>query len=284
LEHWSLLGRVDQHAVEQAASPNLPLAKFGLGCPFPLFKAIIGQRGNGLQQVSEAFMIGAFFDVVGTVYKEGFWRDISRHNREGKRNRFWVWAYLILHMAGWPLNLAGPLSQRRWYEAWARHMAWLLRGFTLEEGQEVFDWICEERLVPNLRLDIIDVLRDHQAKGHLVALVSGSPQRLLDTVASCLDIEHAIGTTFEVIDGRYTGRIAGSLTMYHGKLAALQDFAAQSRAAIDWENSFAYGDSRSDIDLLESLGHPVAVYPDEELKAVALERGWQIIGEREPRT
>ncbi|TKJ28590.1 MAG: hypothetical protein CEE40_11275 [Chloroflexi bacterium B3_Chlor] len=270
--------------VEQAASRNLPPAGFGLGCPFPLSKAIIGQRGNGLRQISEVSVIGAFFDVVGTIYKGAFWRDISHHNRARKRNRFWIWAYLIWHMAGWPLNLAGLLSQRRWYEAWARDMAWLFRGLTVEEGQEIFDWICDERLVPNLRLDIMDILRDHQAKGHLVALVSGSPQRLLDTITSRLDMEHAIGTTFEVKDGRYTGKIAGSLTMYQGKMAALQDFAAESGASIDWQNSFAYGDSRSDIDLLASVGHPVAVYPDEELKAVALEKGWEIVGEREPRT
>lgn len=229
-------------------------------------------------------MIGAFFDVVGTIYRGAFWRDISRYNREQKRNRFWVWAYLIWHMAGWPLNLAGLLSDKRWYAAWASHMPWMLRGFTMEEGQELFDWLTDERLIPNLRTDIMDMLRDHQAKGHLVALVSGSPQELLDVIISRLDIEHALGTPLEVKDGRYTGKIAGPLTMAEGKIAALQDFVANKGLDIDWEKSFAYGDSRSDTDLLEIVGKPVAVYPDKVLKALALEEGWTIIGEREPRT
>lgn len=232
----------------------------------------------------EVLMIGAFFDVVGTIYKGAFWRDISRRHREEKRNRFWVWAYLIWHMAAWPLNLAGLLSQKSWYEAWARDMGWLFRSLTTEEAEQLFDWIADERLVPNLRSDIMQVLRDHEAKGHLVALVSGSPQRLLDAIASRLGIEHAIGTTFEVKDGRYTGKTAGPLTMYQGKVAVLQDFAAENALAIDWEDCFAYGDSRSDIALLESVGHPVAVYPTQDLKAVALERGWEIVGEREPRS
>ena len=229
-------------------------------------------------------MVGAFFDVVGTIYKGAFWRDISRRHREQKRNRFWVWAYVIWHMAGWPLNLAGLLSQQSWYEAWARDMGWLLRGFTVEEAQELFDWITDERLVPDLRSDIMDILRDHQSRGHVVALVSGSPQRLLDTIASRLQIEHALGTAFELKDGRYTSKTAGPLAMYDGKIKVLQDFAARNSLALDWDDSFAYGDSRSDMDLLESVGHPVAVYPDEQLKALALERGWRIIGEREPRT
>lgn len=229
-------------------------------------------------------MIGAFFDVVGTIYKRAFWRDISQRNREQKRNRFWVWAYLLWHMAGWPFNLAGVLSTKRWYAAWARHMAWLLRGFTVEEGQQLFDWLTEERLLPNLRTDIMDMLRDHQAKGHMVALVSGSPQELLDAFVARLHIEHAVGTPLEVKHGRYTGKTAGPLALNEGKVVALKGFIADKGFDIDWDKSFAYGDSRTDIELLEKVGNPVAVYPDDALKALALERGWNIIGEREPRT
>jgi len=229
-------------------------------------------------------VIGAFFDVVGTIYKGAFWRDISRRHRDQKRNRFWVWAYLIWHMAGWPLNLAGVLNDKRWYAAWARDIPWLFRGFTVEEGQELFDWLTTARLIPNLRADTMDVLRDHQARGHLVALVSGSPQELLDTIVSRLDIEHAVGTPLGVKDGRYTGKIAGTLAMGEGKVVALRDFVADKGFEIDWENSFAYGDSRGDIDLLQTVGNPVAVYPDKVLKALAMERGWSIIGQREPRT
>jgi phosphoserine phosphatase len=42
---------------------------------------------------------------------------------------------------------------------------------------------------------------------------------------------------------------------------------------------FAYGDTVLDIPLLEHADHPVAVYPDEKLRAMATERGWEIIGE-----
>ena len=222
--------------------------------------------------------------MVGTIYEGAFWRDISQRLREQKRNRFWVWLYLIWHMAGWPFNLAGLLSDKRWYAAWARHMAWLLRGFTEEQAQQLFYWVCEERVIPHLRSDIMEILRNHQSKGHLVALISGSPQRLLDTLASRLEIEHTIGTLLEVKEGRYTGNLAGPLTMNEGKVVALDLFAGENGFDIDWENSFAYGDSRSDIPLLDAVGKPVAVYPDEVLRVRADERGWKIIGQREPRT
>jgi len=41
----------------------------------------------------------------------------------------------------------------------------------------------------------------------------------------------------------------------------------------------AYGDTMMDIPLLEHADHPVAVYPDAELKSIALERKWEIIGD-----
>ncbi|HUV74722.1 MAG TPA: HAD-IB family hydrolase [Anaerolineae bacterium] len=229
-------------------------------------------------------MIGAFFDVVGTIYRGGFWRDISDYQREKKRNRFWVWWYLIWHMAGWPLNSAGILGKSRWYESWARDMAWLFRGLTLQEADEMFDWVIEERVVPNLRTDVMEILRDHQAKGHVVALISGSPQELLDAMASRLGVDHVLGSPLETHQGRYTGKMAGSVTMSEGKVDALKAWLAASGLEIDWQNSFAYGDGHTDVHFLERVGHPAAVYPDEGLKAVAEERGWRIIGEREPRT
>ena len=44
--------------------------------------------------------------------------------------------------------------------------------------------------------------------------------------------------------------------------------------------SVAYADSIYDLPVLEMVGRPVAVYPDEELAAVALERGWTVVPER----
>ncbi len=42
----------------------------------------------------------------------------------------------------------------------------------------------------------------------------------------------------------------------------------------------AYGDTWADIPLLEHADRPIAVYPDAPLKAAALERGWEILGDR----
>jgi putative phosphoserine phosphatase/1-acylglycerol-3-phosphate O-acyltransferase len=48
---------------------------------------------------------------------------------------------------------------------------------------------------------------------------------------------------------------------------------------VDLAGSFAYADSISDLPLLELVGHPTAVYPDEQLAVEALERHWSVLNE-----
>jgi phosphoserine phosphatase len=48
---------------------------------------------------------------------------------------------------------------------------------------------------------------------------------------------------------------------------------------LDWQASFGYADSGTDLDLLGELGTPVAVYPDRKLLGHARSQGWDVIGE-----
>jgi len=48
---------------------------------------------------------------------------------------------------------------------------------------------------------------------------------------------------------------------------------------IDLAASYAYADSIYDLPLLEAVGHPVAVSPEERLASIARQRGWPILGQ-----
>ncbi len=48
-------------------------------------------------------------------------------------------------------------------------------------------------------------------------------------------------------------------------------------AGIDLAESYAYGDSYSDREFLESVGHPVAVNPDRALRRLAASQDWQVL-------
>jgi phosphoserine phosphatase len=53
-------------------------------------------------------------------------------------------------------------------------------------------------------------------------------------------------------------------------------FLQRNGLEVDFQASYAYADSISDLHLLEIVGHPVATYADERLRAVAMERGWRV--------
>jgi phosphoserine phosphatase len=58
---------------------------------------------------------------------------------------------------------------------------------------------------------------------------------------------------------------------------------AQLGYEVDYENSFAYADSITDLGLFEIVGNPRPVYPDAELAVLAKEKGWPVHGKDAPR-
>ena len=80
-----------------------------------------------------------------------------------------------------------------------------------------------------------------------------------------------IGTPTEIVNGKL--RPVGELVANEKKIEQVL-----SRLGVD-RVDVAYGDTLLDVPLLEHADHPVAVYPEAKLKAVALERGWEVIGD-----
>jgi HAD superfamily hydrolase (TIGR01490 family) len=224
-------------------------------------------------------MIAALFDFDGTLYTGHIWQDLVRHHWDARRNRRWVVAYIARNMAPLPLYKIGLQSEAHYFSTWARTMAWLLRGWTVAEGHDLFERLTAELIVPNLRADALDRLHQHQSQGHLVALVSGTFEPWLETVARRLAVPHAIGTPLEVRDGSYTGRIIPPLCQGGGKPERTRTYLNALGLEINWTASYAYADRMTDWPLLSQVGHPVAVYPDEALAAYSTAQGWPILGE-----
>ncbi|MFC2016045.1 HAD family hydrolase [Chloroflexota bacterium] len=227
-------------------------------------------------------MIAALFDFDGTLYTGHVWQDLVRHHWNAGVHRRWVAAYLVRNMAPVPLYRLGLVSQTALFCGWAETMAWLLRGWTLQEAQDLFDQLTDERIMPNLRPHVLERLRFHQGQEHQVVLLSGTFAPWLNTVAQRLTIPHAVGTRLQILDGRYTGRIVPPLCQGEGKASRVEAYFSGLGVEIDWPASHAYADRISDIHLLNKVGHPVAVYPDKALQVEAQARNWSTIAEASP--
>jgi len=149
----------------------------------------------------------------------------------------------------------------------------------LEDFVEGAPFFYENYLKPLLAPNIVAKVKDHQRKGHVLILISGSPRYLLEPVVEDIGFDHLLCTDLEVgNDGLLTGSAKGPLCINKTK-RALALLLAQNHA-IDLSRSYAYGNHQSDIPLLESVGYPFVVEPTKPLREVALQRRWPVLGFR----
>ena len=81
-----------------------------------------------------------------------------------------------------------------------------------------------------------------------------------------------------MVDGLYTGEPSGVPSYHAGKVTRLQDWLQGSHANL--VGAWFYSDSHNDLPLLELVDNPVAVDPDDTLRARAFELGWPVISLR----
>jgi len=91
----------------------------------------------------------------------------------------------------------------------------------------------------------------------------------------CLGVDTLIATQAEFIDGSYTGKVAGTPCFQEGKVSRLQDWMTEHDKNLS--DSVFYSDSINDLPLLEQVDTPIAVTPDDRLRAHAEKVHWQII-------
>jgi len=188
---------------------------------------------------------------------------------------------------------AGMVSRRQLAsDAWA-NLRFRLHGST-DQGtdelrQRILDSIAGQRVVdlarmgpdilagilPLLYREVLDEAYAHQDAGRPAYIVTAASQELADVLAHVLVLDGGLGMRSEVRDGVYTGRAAGPFTYREGKAEAIRELAA--REGIDLSESYAYSDSESDLPMMRTVGHPVAVNPDRALERVAREEGWRVM-------
>jgi len=221
-------------------------------------------------------MIGAFFDVDGTLYKANMWRGLVQYAAEhGRKNR------TRLYMArNVPLMYARKLKlidEENFRKPWVSSLGTLVKGYDETQGDAAFRWVAEQYIRPTALNDVIARLREHVTQGHVVVLVSAMLAPTLKVLGDGLNVTGTVGTEIELANGRYTGRVIPPVCMGVEKARLTKKFLRSRGIEIDFAASYAYADSFSDLSLFQMVGHPVAVYPDPELAAHAREKSWEMI-------
>ena len=194
------------------------------------------------------------------------------HNLRRWTHRF----YMAYHFPLFILNRLGLISEQAFRKPWPAHLGWYLRGYSIEEANQIWDWVAETQVSKNWRTDTCQILKQHLEQGDLTFLISGTPEPLLARLACELNADHVVGTGLEINEGRFTGRNSTPACIGDNKVPLTQNYLRNKQIEINWLESYAYADSLSDRFLLAEVGHPIATYPDEGLHRLAAEHGWQI--------
>jgi HAD superfamily hydrolase (TIGR01490 family) len=176
--------------------------------------------------------------------------------------------------AAWQLLFAARGASAKTVRKAAEDGLIVLKGFPVEDLRTMVADAMQPILKPLVYQEPLNLVERHRECGEPVYIVSATLQEIVEVLAEELGFDGAIGSTCEIVDGIYTGR---SLRGAHGdgKAAAVRELAAEQGFALD--ACTAYSDSHTDLPFLETVGHPVAVNPDRELRRIAEDRGWPIL-------
>jgi HAD superfamily hydrolase (TIGR01490 family) len=184
--------------------------------------------------------------------------------------------YMAYHFPLYIFKQLGLISDQAFRKPWPAHLGWYLRGYSVEEAFQIWDWVAENQVSQNWRVDTCQILQRHREQGEIAVLVSGTPVPLLERLARDVNADYVVGTGLEIKSGIFTGRNSTPACIGDNKVPLTQKYLQENGIEIDYKESHAYADSISDQYLLSMVGQPIATYPDEGLRQLANERGWQI--------
>ena len=224
--------------------------------------------GEGLEPIAGA---AAFFDIDNTIMRGSSMFHFAR----GAASHGLISASDIAGFAWAQLRFAilGGENMDDMAEAVEAGLSFV-KDRTVDEivqlGEDVFDDTMSDKMWTGT----LALAQRHLDAGEPVWLVSATPVELARIIADRLGFTGALGTVSEVADNKYTGHLKGY--PLHGAAKAEAVRALARREGYLLQECWAYSDSANDLPLLMTVGNPVAVNPDSDLKEQARDNDWQI--------
>ncbi|MBX3605266.1 MAG: HAD family hydrolase [Piscinibacter sp.] len=163
----------------------------------------------------------------------------------------------------------------------AMHRASVAPLAAFEPGR-LADWLAgfERSIAPQLPAAMQSLVARHRDAGDRCALVTATTRFIAEPFARAFGIGAVVATEAQRAAGRLTGEIDGLPCFRAHKVTRVQAWLADGTppaALQDFERSWFYSDSASDLPLLQAVTDPVAVRPDPILREHALRHGWTVI-------
>lgn len=205
---------------------------------------------NTLLSGDSDYLWGQFLCDIGVVDRSNYEDENARFYRDYREGRLDIMAFLQFSLA----PLAAHPRER--LDAWHRRF-------------------MAEKIEPLIGSRAEALVERHRGAGDTLLIVTATNAFVTAPIAERFGIPHLIATVPEVVDGHFTGRVAGTPSFREGKVERLEAWLDRHAESLD--GAWFYSDSHNDLPLLERVAHPVAVDPDPTLADHARSRDWPII-------
>ncbi len=160
---------------------------------------------------------------------------------------------------------------RRMYEIAAGDMAGTHIQEILQIGKRTFD----AKVKPKMYVEGIREIEKLKQAGFLIALISSGPYMLIKNMEQFLKADASFSNGPVIVDGILQEKFQEPLCYKEGKIRVAEGFASAQQ--VNLQDCRFYSDSISDLPLLEKVGHPLIVNPDNKLRREAQRRNWTIL-------
>jgi len=209
--------------------------------------------------------IAAFFDIDGTLYREGLITEVFKKliKSELIENDRWYkevkpfyvkWDKRIGNYDNYLLKMADIYSEAI-IGLHRTQIEFIASQIIKQKGDRVYTYTR-------------DRIKWHKDQGHIIITISGSPIELVREMSIKYGFDDYIGTKYLLNENDiYTGEI---IPMWDSvsKQTAIENFV--DKYNIDLQQSYAYGDTSGDYTMLKSISHPTAINPTKELLLMIL--------------
>lgn len=211
--------------------------------------------------------IAAFFDIDGTLYREGLITEVFKK----------LIKYEIVDPEKWYKEVQPEF--RKWdtrqgdYDNYLLKMAGIyveaVRGLHKSQVDFIAKQVIKQkgdRVYTYTR----DRIKWHKDNGHKVITISGSPFELVKEMAEKYGFDDYKGARY-VYDKKSE--------VYTGEVIPMWDSVSKDKAInemgekydLDFDRCYAYGDTAGDLSMLKKVGNPVCMNPTKELVSKVLQ-------------
>lgn len=210
--------------------------------------------------------IGAFFDIDGTLYREGLITEVFKK----------LVKYEIIEGKRW-YNEVRP-EYIKWDKRQGNYDDYLLKiadiyieaikGLHKSQVEFIAKKVVEQK-GDRVYTFTRDRIKWHKQQGHKLITISGSPYELVREMAQKYGFDDFKGAKYVLNkDNIYTGEV---IPMWDSKNKRRAILEMVEKYNIDLDKSYAYGDTSGDFSMFKMVSNPVCVNPTRELIGKVIE-------------